>query len=149
MLPSTCYTSTTVTTSPHDPADVRPTILLVDDYADALPAWEIFLRAEGFDVLTAASGRDALLHVATNRPDLVALDLDLPDLSGCEVAQLLRSHAETRHIPLIAVTGYSHGSKHDQARASGFDAIVVKPCDPVKLIAEIRRLLAVNPPLVP
>ena len=138
-----------MTTSPHDRADVRPTILLVDDYADALPAWEIFLHAEGFDVLTAACGRDALLRVAANRPDLVALDLDLPDLSGCEVAQVLRSQSDTRHIPLIAVTGYSHGSKHDEALASGFDAIVVKPCDPVKLIAEIRRLLPAIPPSVP
>ena len=131
-----------VTSSPHYTAGVRPTILLVDDYADALPAWEAFLHAEGFDVLTATTGRDALSRAIADKPDLVVLDLDLPDLTGSDVAQALRSHAGTRHIPLIAATGYSHGSQLDQARVSGFDAIIVKPCDPVTLIAEIRRLLA-------
>lgn len=130
-----------MTSSPHYTAGVRPTILLVDDYADALPAWETFLRTEGFDVLTAATGRDALLRATAEKPDLVVLDLDLPDLSGCEVAQTLRSHADTRHIRLIAATGYSHGAQFDEARASGFDAIIVKPCEPIMLIAEIRRLL--------
>jgi DNA-binding response OmpR family regulator len=115
--------------------------LLVDDYADALPAWEVFLHAEGFDVLTAGTGRDALSCATATRPDLIVLDLDLPDLSGCEVARALRLHADTQHIPLIAATGYSHGSQFDEARTSGFDAIIVKPCDPAILIAEIRRLL--------
>jgi CheY-like chemotaxis protein len=138
-----------VTSSPHYTAGVRPTILLVDDYADVLPAWEAFLHAEGFDVLTAATGRDALSRATSERPDLVILDLDLPDMPGCDVAQALRSHADTRHIPLIAATGYSHGSQLDRARVSGFDAIIVKPCDPVALVAEIRRLLPTDRSSIP
>ena len=133
-----------MTSSPHYTAGVRPTILLVDDYADALPAWETFLHAEGFDVLTAATGRDALSCAILEKPDLVVLDLDLPDIPGCEVAHALRSRDDTRRIPLIAATGYSHGAQFDQARNAGFDAIIVKPCEPVTLIAEIRRLLGTD-----
>ena len=82
------------------------TILLVDDYPDALDVWELYLCSEGFKVLTAANGQDAL--AATVRlPDMVVLDLQLPDVSGFEVARELRATAATRHIPLIAATGYS------------------------------------------
>jgi len=138
-----------VTSSPHYTAGVRPIILLVDDYADALPAWEAFLQAEGFDVLTATTGRDALSCATLEKPDLVVLDLNLPDVPGCEVAQALRSRDDTRHIPLIAATGYSHGAQFDQARDAGFDAIIVKPCEPVTLIAEIRRLLRTDRSSIP
>jgi len=118
------------------------TVLIVDDYPDALDVWELFLRVEGFRVLTAANGHQALSCAATAMPDLVVLDLDLPDISGFEVARELRSRAATRQIPLIAATGYSHIVQLEQARQSGFDSVIVKPCDPDVLVAEIRRLLA-------
>jgi CheY-like chemotaxis protein len=116
------------------------TILLVDDYPDALDVWELYLRAEGFRVLTAANGHDALARATAEMPDMVVMDLQLPDLSGFEVARELRSRPATHHIPLIAATGYSH-AVHDEARQSGFDSLIVKPCDPDTLVAEIRRLL--------
>lgn len=120
---------------------VASTILIVDDYPDALHVWEIFLRAEGFQVLTAGNGHQALSCAATALPALVVMDLDLPDISGFEVARELRSRAATRHIPLIAATGHSHVVQLGEALQSGFDAVMVKPCDPDVLVAEIRRLL--------
>ena len=77
------------------------------------------------------------------------LDLDLPDLSGFEVARELRSRRATRDIPLIAATGHSHAVQQDKARESGFDAVLVKPCDPDTLVAEIHRLLAAQRALPP
>ncbi len=126
------------------------TILIVDDYPDALDVWEIYLRAEGFRVLTAGTGQQALAAASADIPDLVVLDLDLPDVSGFEVARELRSRAATRHVPLIAVTGYSHVVQQDKSLQSGFNSIIVKPCDPDALVVEIQRLLAANgavPPL--
>ena len=117
------------------------TILIVDDYRDALDVWELYLCAEGFNVLTAANGQEALDSATTALPDMVVMDLQLPDISGFEVARELRSTAATRHIPLIAATGYSHAVQLEEARQSGFDAVIVKPCDPDALVAEIRRLL--------
>jgi CheY-like chemotaxis protein len=118
-----------------------PTILIVDDYPDALDVWGLYLRAEGFSVLTAANGLDALSVATEQHPDLVVLDLELPGKSGVDVATILRAQPSTRDIPLIAATGYSHAEQLDLARRAGFNAIVVKPCDPEALVKEIRRFL--------
>ena len=134
---------------PDYTARVRPVILLVDDYIDALPAWEIFLQAEGFDVVTAASGPEALSTVDAASPDLVVLDLALPGLSGCDVARMLRSAVATKHIPLIAATGFSDSVQLEQARLAGFDTVLVKPCDPTELAARIRELLTSRPQPAP
>ena len=128
--------------SSPDPSPVvssRPRLLIVDDYADALDVWEVYLRTEGFDVLTAADGQTAFAHAVREKPDLIVMDLELPDKSGFEVARDLKARPDTCTIPLIAATGYSHAKQLD--RASGFDAVMVKPCDPQSLVAEIRRLL--------
>ena len=118
------------------------TVLIVDDYPDALDVWALYLRAEGFTVLTAADGQQALARAHSERPDVVVLDLELPDVSGCDVARELRAAADTCHIPLIAATGCSHSVQLDRARASGFDKVLVKPCDPDDLVSEIRKLVA-------
>jgi CheY-like chemotaxis protein len=117
------------------------TILIVDDYPDALDVWRLYLRTEGFTVLTAADGLSALSVASQERPDLIVLDLELPGKTGIEVARVLRAQPSTQHIPLIAATGYSQARQLDVAREIGFDAIVIKPCDPEALVLEIRRLL--------
>lgn len=122
-----------------------PTILIVDDYEDALDVWRLYLRAEGFNVLTAGDGDAALAVVAESRPDIVVLDLALPGKTGIEVATILKKGESTRAIPLIAATGHSHAKELDRARASGFDLVVIKPCDPALLVADIRRLLRLPP----
>ena len=117
------------------------TILIVDDYPDALDVWEVYLRAAGFEVLTAADGRQALSCALESLPDLIVIDLEMPGVSGFEVARALRAGDHTRDIPLIASTGYSHAPQLEEARRCGFDAVLVKPCDPDALVAEIHRLL--------
>jgi len=125
---------------PHYTTGIRPTILIVDDYVDALDAWELFLQAEGFAVLKATTGEDALSYTERATPDLIVLDVELPGLSGVEVARTLRAAERTRLVPLIATTGHSHVG--DVMRDAGFDAVLTKPCDPAALIAEIRRLMS-------
>jgi len=123
------------------------TILVVDDYLDSLQVWDMYLRTVGFDVLTATDGAGALEQAIEHRPDVVVLDLELPDMSGLDVARALRAHDRTSHIPLIAATGYSQTEQLDAARRSGFDAVLLKPCEPQLLVTEIRRLLvAYTPP---
>ena len=121
------------------------TILIVDDYPDALDVWDLYLRASGFDVLRAEDGTEALRCACEHVPDLVVMDLELPGLSGCQVASALRARDETRHIPLIASTGHSLPAKLEEARRSGFDLILIKPCDPSELVDAIRRHLADRP----
>jgi CheY-like chemotaxis protein len=126
---------------PQYTLNTRPDILVVDDYVDSLDVWAIMLGAAGFDVRTAATGPEALDEVNARVPDLIVMDLLLPGMSGLEVAARLRRADRTSHVPLIAVTGCSSESELTLARASGFSAILKKPCEPPALVEEIRRLL--------
>jgi CheY-like chemotaxis protein len=119
----------------------RPSILIVDDYADAREVLAIMLRAEGFDVITAETGPEALRTAVGSVPHLIVMDLKLPGMSGVEVAGALRAREDTARIPLMAVTGCSEEKELDVARAAGFQTVLVKPCMPSRLIEEIRRLL--------
>src|SRR5687767_11362442 len=119
-------------------------ILIVDDYADALDIWALYLRSVGYDVSTAADGATAVARAEQLRPDLIVLDLELPGISGFEAAKRLRRNSSTQDIPLIAATGYSHQRQLAMAREAGFDDVVVKPVDPDSLVEHIERLLDVT-----
>jgi CheY-like chemotaxis protein len=115
------------------------TVLIVDDYVDTLVVWDLFLTALGYEVITAADGREGLEKARSMLPDIGVLDLQMPGVSGREMAAALRADPRTTHIPLIAATGNA-GMHLAEAHACGFDAFVVKPCDPDVLVSEIRRL---------
>lgn len=117
-------------------------VLLVDDYPDALEIWGLYLRAMGYAVDTAADGLTAVDLAHQSHPDVIVLDLELPGITGWEAAMRLREAPDTAGIPMIAATGFSQSPQLAQARQSGFDAIMVKPCDPAALAAEIDRQLA-------
>ena len=116
-------------------------VLIVDDYPDALDIWAIYLRAIGYRVSTAADGLNAITQAEQLLPDLIVLDLELPGISGFEVARRLRKNPLTHDIPLIAATGYSHERQLSMAREAGFDEVMVKPVDPDLLVEEIERRL--------
>ena len=120
-------------------------VLLVDDYPDALEIWGLYLRSTGYDVITADDGLKAVEEAHRHLPDIIVLDLELPGITGYEAAIRLRHAPDTANIPLIAATGYSHIKQLNQARDAGFDSIIVKPCEPMALVAEIERLLARMP----
>ena len=117
-------------------------ILLVDDYRDALEMWGVYLRALGYEVLTAADGLDAVTMSSEYLPDVIVLDLDLPGISGLEAARRIRSHPATARIPLIAATGVSNIHSLAEARRAGFDAVLIKPCEPSALLRRIEHSLA-------
>ena len=117
-------------------------ILIVDDYPDALEIWSLYLRSLGYEVETAEDGLTAVDRAHRLHPDLIVLDLELPGITGFEAALRLREAPDTSQIPLVAATGYSHSKQLNHARECGFDSIVVKPCEPASLAAEIERLLA-------
>lgn len=122
--------------------DQRRRILIVDDYLDSLESWALYFTMCGFEVLTAGDGESAVRIALASCPDIALLDLDLPIMTGVEAARQLRAAPETRLLPLIATTGYSGGTRFHDAESAGFDRILVKPCDPSKLLAEIEQLLA-------
>lgn len=121
-----------------------PRVLLVDDYPDAADVWGVFLRAAGFAVDTAVSGTEALTRALADPPDVVVMDLNLPDRSGIEVANLLRADAATAHVPLLAVTGSVDRAALATARAL-FRQVLTKPCDPDQLVRHLREVIAPRP----
>jgi two-component system cell cycle response regulator DivK len=121
-----------------------PRILLVDDYPDALEVWSLYLKMCGFDVVTASNGAAALTAAAEHRPDAAILDLEMPGMSGYDLARRFRADVATAAMPLIAVSGHSQPSRIEEARSAGFDRVLTKPCDPDRLCLEIRQLLAVQ-----
>jgi two-component system cell cycle response regulator DivK len=117
----------------------RTRILLVDDYPDALEMWGLYLRSQGYEVTTADDGLTAVEMALADRADVIVMDLELPGITGFEAARRLRQDPRTSRTPLIAATGYSHLRQLEQARQAGFDSIIVKPCEPGALVAEIER----------
>jgi CheY-like chemotaxis protein len=119
-------------------------VLLVDDYHDALEVWEWYLCSQGYRVLTAATGAEAVRLAKSAHPDVIVMDLELPGMTGCEAAREIRAGDDTRHIPLIAATGFSHERQLAEARDAGFNQVLIKPCDPAQLVEEIERALAIG-----
>jgi signal transduction histidine kinase/ActR/RegA family two-component response regulator len=111
-------------------------VLVVDDNEDASTSLAEILRLDGHESLAVYGAREALDAVATFKPDVVLLDIGLPDLDGYEVAQRLRASGST--VRLIALTGYGQAEDTQRARAAGFDAHLVKPVD----FAALERAVA-------
>ncbi|MBA4109973.1 MAG: hybrid sensor histidine kinase/response regulator [Leptothrix sp. (in: Bacteria)] len=117
-------------------------ILVVDDNQDAAETVALVLRDVGYEVRTAHDGLAALAVLDEFVPELAMLDIGLPSMDGYELASRLQADERTRHIPLIAVTGY--GAESDLARAlqAGFRERLVKPVETPQLLQTIRRLLS-------
>jgi CheY-like chemotaxis protein len=107
----------------------RRRVLVVDDNVDAANSLALVLRLDGHETEAVYTAYDALEHAATFKPDVVLLDIGLPQLDGYEVARRLRSSPELRGICLVALTGYGQSEDRQRARAAGFDFHLVKPVD--------------------
>ncbi|MGJ0492073.1 ATP-binding protein [Methylobacter sp.] len=108
-------------------------ILVVDDYADAAESLTMLLQAEGHEVETADCGIRAIEQARAFRPQVVLLDIGLPDLDGYEVARRLRTLPETRDAVLIALTGYGQAEDRNRSQSAGFDHHLLKPVNFEKL----------------
>jgi len=108
-------------------------VLLVDDNRDAAETMQMLLEMDGHTVALAFSGQTALEQAARIRPEVVILDIGLPDISGHEVARRLKADMSLSAPLLVALTGYGRGQVDQDVRASGFDHHLVKPADPSML----------------
>jgi DNA-binding response OmpR family regulator len=113
-------------------------ILVVDDDIDQLHSLAFLLRAMGHDVRYAITGDAALKEASYFRPQLVFLDLGLPDMDGCEVARRLKDRAEIARI--VAVTGRSTEEDFRQSLNAGCDEHLVKPVDPAVIAKVVEAI---------
>ena len=109
-------------------ADV-PLILIVDDHETNRKLARDVLRAAGLQTLEAGRGDEAISVATENRPDVILLDLRLPDMNGTEVARRLRSGTGTEEIPVVALSASAYAWSTDHLLAAGFDGYLQKPID--------------------
>lgn len=121
-----------------------PTVLVADDEEVIRHVFKGMLTREGIEVVTAANGVEALERFAEVRPDLVLLDIVMPEMTGLEVCERLKSDPEDRLTPIILVTASSAVENRMQGLKAGADDFLSKPIDRLELIARVRSLLRIK-----
>lgn len=116
-------------------------ILIVDDQPELAQMMEDLLGAAGYDARSAGNGREALAGIQAEAPDLVLLDVNMPELDGFEVAAMLKSDPATAAIPIIMVSANEGRGSRLVGLESGAEDYLAKPVDPAELLAKIRNLL--------
>ena len=124
--------------------DTGATILVVDDDPRNVRLVESMLKPSGYAILQAYDGREALHRVETERPDLILLDVMMPELSGFELCTMLRARHETRLLPILMVTALNALEDKVRGLELGADDFLTKPINRTELLAKVRSILRVK-----
>lgn len=116
-------------------------ILVVEDHPASLEMMDFLLRSMGYETLLAKDGPSALEAAAHAKPDLVVCDLQLPHMSGYEVAERFKADPAMREVPLIAVTAFSMPGDKERILASNFEGYYAKPIDPERFVSQMEQYL--------
>jgi two-component system alkaline phosphatase synthesis response regulator PhoP len=119
----------------------RKRILVVDDEIYIVHILEFTLTMEGYEVLTAADGEEALRRLEQDRPDLVVLDIMMPKVDGYEVLRRIRADEEFRQLPVILLSAKGRPIDRETGLEIGADDYIVKPFSPRRLLEKIQDLL--------
>ena len=119
-------------------------ILLVEDNEMNRDMLSRRLQRYGYSVVTASDGRQGYAMAASEAPDLILMDVGLPEMDGWEVTRLLKSNESTRHIPIVALTAHVMQSDREKAFQSGCDDYDTKPIEFSRLREKIENLLSVK-----
>ena len=124
-------------------ADTKSKILIIEDDLDVAEMLNAYFRVQGYDVFTVNWGEDGVRSCQTIHPDLVILDIRLPDIDGYEVARRIRSSAKTAlaYTPIIAITANALKGDAEKALASGCDVYMSKPINLRELWARVEAFV--------
>ena len=121
-----------------------PTILVVEDNAHGAEMLLLLLDSEGYRVIHAADGEQALAKAKAEKPDLITLDVRMPKMDGFEVCRRLRADPATAQIPVLMVTAMTAQEDLEQGIAAGADDFISKPVRKLELVARVRSLLKIG-----
>jgi len=124
----------------------RQLVLLVDDDPHDREIYGQILCYNGFDVVCAGNGASGIRLARRVLPDIVLLDIGLPDLHGLDLCSSLRTEENTSRIPVIALSAYAEARMGEQARLAGCTRYIEKPASPVTVLHEIEHLVGKPPP---
>jgi len=119
-------------------------ILVVDDVAKNVKLLVDLLTVKGYSAVSASSGREALAKVEAEQPDLVLLDVVMPEMSGYEVCRKIRENPATEILPVVMVTALDPGEERTKGLDSGADDFLTKPINQAELLARVRSLLRIK-----
>lgn len=117
------------------------TILLVEDNEDNRIIYATALRYAGYNVLEAVTGTQGVQQARDNQPDLILMDISVPELDGWEATAVLKADPRTQRIPVVAVTAHALPGDEERSLQAGCDGYLAKPIPPASLIADVDRRL--------
>lgn len=119
----------------------KPTILYIEDNKDNLKLVKRILRATGFNFHGAVDGQAALAFLAEETPDLILMDINLPDIDGYTMTRQLRRRADLAEVPIVALTANVMKADRDKSIAAGCDGFIQKPINVDRLPQQVRSFL--------
>jgi two-component system, cell cycle response regulator DivK len=122
---------------------VAKTVLIVEDNELNLKLFHDLLESHGYDTMGTRSGIEALALARAHRPDLILMDIHLPDVSGLEVTRWIKGDPELCRIPVVAVTAFAMNGDEERIRQGGCEAYLSKPISIAKFMETVRRFLSI------
>ena len=116
-------------------------IMTVDDAASVRQLVSFTLQKEGYDVVEASNGKEAVEKLSATTVDMVVTDLNMPEMNGIELIKNLRAQAKYRFIPIIMLTTESQAGAKQEGKAAGATGWIVKPFQPEQLIGVVKKVL--------
>ena len=116
-------------------------VLIVEDNELNMKLFHDLLDAQGYETLQTREGLQALAIAREHRPDLILMDIQLPEISGLEVTKWLKEDDDLNHIPVVAVTAFAMKGDEERSREGGCEAYISKPISGVHFLETIKRLL--------
>lgn len=116
------------------------TVLIVEDNELNMKLFNDLLGAHGYGTLQTGDGMEALKLARMHRPDLILMDIQLPEVSGLEITKCLKDDHALRHIPVVAVTAFAMKEDEEKIRAGGCAAYIAKPVSVTDLMETVKRL---------
>ena len=126
-----------------------PTILLVEDFDDTRLMMKLWLLKQGYRVVEAETGEEAIAAAQRELPDLIIMDMMMPGMNGLDATRRIREYQALRQTPIVAVSAYGAGEYRSLAINAGCDAYISTPFEPSELADLIKSLIAERGPSVP
>jgi two-component system cell cycle response regulator DivK len=120
---------------------MRNAVLIIEDHEDNRRIIRDLLTSAGYEIIEATSAGEGVTAAETYRPNLILMDIQLPDFDGYEATRRIKANPSLCHIPVIAVTSYALSGDEVKALEAGCDAYVTKPFSPRALLTKIREYL--------
>ena len=122
----------------------KPVILIVDDQPQSIELFEAYLAPQGYEIIQAANGEEALRKLSGNQIDLIMMDVMMPGMDGFEVTRRVRQDTTHRLLPIILVTALRETEDRVKGIEAGCDDFLSKPVDKMELLARVRSLVKVK-----